>query len=310
MTAASEPQPDEAVRDLERCLAALADDVPEIRGIMGRISPVRLGGLSNRNYRLDTPHGAFVLRVPRPDPGPFVNRTQEIEATRLTGALGISPDLLYSDATGLMLLRWSEARPLSAERLGREPAALARIGQVLARLHRGCPPFHQIFDPFAILDRYTQARRPGRSGSPWSDRLRAALNAARSAAERSSLARVPSHCDLVPENCLDDGSRACLIDWEYAGMNDPAWDPAYLALEAALDPASEGLLLASYGDPAVTYGRMQVFKMVASALNHAWGLGLPQADAARARPAWLRRRLARAETLAHDPRLEAWIAGL
>jgi thiamine kinase-like enzyme len=293
--------------DLERCLAALADDVPEIREIMGRISPVRLGGLSNRNYRLDTPRGALVLRVPRPDPGPFVDRNQEIEATRLTSALGISPDLLYGDATGLMLLRWSEARPMSAERLGREPAALARIGQALARLHRDCPRFHQSFDPFRILDRYTQS---GRSGWPWSDRLQAALNAARSAAERSSLARVPSHCDLVPENCLDDGSRTYLIDWEYAGMNDPAWDPAYLALEAQLDAANEGLLLASYGNPAVTYGRMQVFKMVAAALNHAWGLGLPRMDAARARPSWLGQRLASAEALARDPRLDSWIAGL
>ena len=310
MTAASEPQPDEAVPDLERYLAALADDVPEIRGIMGRISPVRLGGLSNRNYRLDTPHGAFVLRVPRPDPGPFVNRTQEIEATRLASALGISPDLLHSDATGLMLLRWSEARPMSAERLGREPAALARIGQVLAKLHRCCPRFHQTFDPFGILDRYTQAGRLGRSGCPWSDRLQAALNAARSGAERSSLPGVPSHCDLVPENCLDDGSRTYLIDWEYSGMNDPGWDLAYLALEAALDPANERLLLAFYGNPAVTYGRMQVFKMVAAALNHAWGLGLAQRDAARVRPAWLGRRLASAEALAHDPRLDSWIAGL
>ena len=37
--------------------------------------------------------------------------------------------------------------------------------------------------------------------------------------------RVPCHNDLLTANFLDDGGRLRLLDWEYAGMNDPLLRP-------------------------------------------------------------------------------------
>jgi thiamine kinase-like enzyme len=140
--------------------------------------------------------------------------------------------------------------------------------------------------------------------------VEAALEEARAQVTASSVPLVPSHCDLVPENCLDTGSRMFLIDWEYARMNDPAWDLAYLCVEGDFDATQEQLLLAIYGDAAVTYGRLQVFKLLTCTLNALWGGVQRDPKGIRVYDSWTRERLASALQLAEDPRWTKWLAEL
>ena len=126
-------------------MADLPDDIldalgaiPLLRGIDRRdVSASRLAGLSNASFLLDTPRGRFVLRVPKRDPGDFVDRAREIEAARIAARLGIGAELVDADpATGRLLTRWiAGARPLSARAIRRTPDLLGRIGRTFARLH-------------------------------------------------------------------------------------------------------------------------------------------------------------------------------
>ena len=50
-------------------------------------------------------------------------------------------------------------------------------------------------------------------------------------------ATVPCHNDLLAENYLDDGVRLWLVDWEYSGNNDPAFELANTAQELGFDQA-------------------------------------------------------------------------
>ena len=59
--------------------------------------------------------------------------------------------------------------------------------------------------------------------------------------------RVPCHNDLLTANFLDDGGRLRLLDWEYAGMNDPHFDLANFASHHDLEPDAEVALLEAYG---------------------------------------------------------------
>src|SRR5918993_4648782 len=131
---------------------------------------------------------------------------------------------------------------------------------------------------------------------------------ARTQVTASPVPLVPSHCDLVPENCLDTGSRMLLIDWEYARMNDPAWDLAYLCVEGAFDTTREHLLLASYADAAVTYGRLQVFKLLTCTLNALWGELQKGPKGNQFDNSWRQERLADAMQSAEDPRWTMWLA--
>ena len=82
-------------------MADLPDDIldalgaiPLLRGIDRRdVSASRLAGLSNASFLLDTPRGRFVLRVPKRDPGDFVDRAREIERPGSRRGSGSGPSL-------------------------------------------------------------------------------------------------------------------------------------------------------------------------------------------------------------------------
>jgi thiamine kinase-like enzyme len=60
----------------------------------------------------------------------------------------------------------------------------------------------------------------------------------------------PCHNDLLPENCLDDGTRTWLIDYEYAGNNDPYFELGNLWSESGLGADHLEQIVACYfGEP-------------------------------------------------------------
>jgi len=67
-------------------------------------------------------------------------------------------------------------------------------------------------------------------------------SAARTALESHPMELVPSHCDPLCENFLDTGERMYLIDYEYAGNNDPMWDLGDLSVEAQFGPEQDEAL--------------------------------------------------------------------
>src|SRR5438093_1430295 len=73
-------------------------------------------------------------------------------------------------------------------------------------------------------------------GQKEAERVRAALN------ERPAALR-PCHCDPLAENFLDTGTRIFIIDWEYAGNNDPMWDLGDVSVEAGFGPDQDAALL-------------------------------------------------------------------
>jgi thiamine kinase-like enzyme len=86
---------------------------------------------------------------------------------------------------------------------------------------------------------------------------------------------VPCHCDPLCENFLDDGKRMWIVDWEYAGMNDPMWDLGDLSVEGAFTAAQDMELLTAYfgGTPSTRdHGRMVIYKAMCDLLWTLWGL--------------------------------------
>jgi thiamine kinase-like enzyme len=93
-------------------------------------------------------------------------------------------------------------------------------------------------------------------------------------------------------------------------MSDPAWDLAYLCVEGGLDATHEQLLLASYDDAAVTYGRLQVFKLRTCTLNALWGALQNALKRHQLFDPWTHERLASAIRLAGDPKWTMWLTEL
>jgi thiamine kinase-like enzyme len=52
---------------------------------------------------------------------------------------------------------------------------------------------------------------------------------------------------LLGANFINDGARVWIVDWEYAGMGDPAFDLANFSVNNELDADGDRALLEAYG---------------------------------------------------------------
>lgn len=233
--------------------AAVARLLARIGRPAGAIEP--LDGSRNRLWRA----GDLVVRLGRAAE-PFADPAAEAANMAAAAALGVAPAVVYSDAaTGAFIIRFQPGRPLDAT----DAAALARIGRSLARLHAG-QGFAGALDPAAAATRYAEAL-----GDDDSKAL-ARRGATHWAALAPGRTLTPCHNDPVPANMIDDGTRAVLVDWEFAGLNDPAWDLAYFAVEGGLDEAGLDRLLEAYGADRAFGSRVRASRAMVLVVNGLW----------------------------------------
>ena len=85
---------------------------------------------------------------------------------------------------------------------------------------------------------------------------------------------VPCHCDPLCENFLDTGERMFLIDYEYAGNNDPMWDLGDFSVEGGFGPAGRRLLRAYFGGAPrpSDAARMVAYKAMCDLVWTLWGV--------------------------------------
>jgi thiamine kinase-like enzyme len=155
------------------------------------------------------------------------------------------------------------------------PGAPGRAARALKRVHSLGRVFSSRFDVFAAIDRYLDLSRGQRTQVPegYHEASRKA-RAVRRALGASPAPLVPCHNDPWPGNLLDADGRVYLIDWEYSGMNDPAWDLADLSVEAGFDAEQDRAMVEAYhGGPAppALYSRLEVYKAMSDLHWSAWG---------------------------------------
>lgn len=236
----------------------------------------RLGGLTNRNYRIDTPSGRYVLRLAGEGTGDYIDRQAEAVNARLASQAGVNAELLYlRPECGTMLTRYLEHSHTMTARLFTQPQALTRAGQALARLHACGPVFQGRFELFDQIERYLAALQQRNAEVP--DGFAAAHTNARQvqqALQRHPVPLTACHCDPLVENFLDDGQRMHLVDFEYAGNNDPMWDLGDLSVEGGFDEQQDEQLLRGYfsSEPSpFDRGRMVLYKAMCDLLWSLWG---------------------------------------
>jgi thiamine kinase-like enzyme len=237
-------------------------------------APERLAGLTNVNYRI----GEYVLRLPGAGTGEYISRSDESVAARSAAAAGVNAEVVFFDTSdGLMVTRFiAGAVTMSGDRFAADHGAVARAGRALRRLHTTADRFANDFALFSMIDEYKSLLAARSATRPdGSDDVQAAADAARQALERRPVDLVPCHCDPLCENFLDTGEAMYVIDYEYAGNNDPMWDLGDLSVEAGFDDAQDDVLLEAYFGgpaPAAEAARMVVHKAMCDLLWTLWGV--------------------------------------
>jgi thiamine kinase-like enzyme len=248
-------------------------------GRFGEIGAIeRLGGLTNKVFRFESEQGWLCLRIPGEGTEEYINRANEAHAALETSRTGVSAELLHFDAkTGIMVTRFlSGTVTMTGAHFKSRPGAPARAGNIFRQLHTSNAKFLNRFELFSMIDEYLKVLSSKDVNFPdgYFDVLKEA-ETVRSALAAHPLPLAPCHCDPLCENFLDDGKRMWLVDWEYAGMNDPMWDLGDLSVEAGFDDAQDEEMLVAYfgGEPAPhERGRVLVYKAMCDLLWTLWGL--------------------------------------
>jgi thiamine kinase-like enzyme len=109
-----------------------------------------------------------------------------------------------------------------------------------------------------------------------------------------------------------DGARVCIVDWEYAGMNDRYFDLGNLSVNNGFDDEHDRALLELYFDAPVTDARfasLQLFRIVSDFREAMWGaVQLRRSELDFDYAGYATEHFQRLERAAADPRVEEWLA--
>ena len=193
------------------------------------------GGLTNHNLRVTTRTGDYVVRLTQSDAGLLgIDRDAEHANTRSAAEAGVGAHVVdYRPDLGMLVITFLPGKALTNESIG-TPGVIARAADAIRRLHAG-PRFTGDFEMFTRQAGYLAlVREHGFSLPDGYDAFAPQWERVRRALAVRPAATVPCNNDLLAGNFIDDGQRVWLIDYEYSGNNDPAFELGNTATECDL----------------------------------------------------------------------------
>ena len=227
-------------------LDGLLDRLSSVGPTSREITPLE-GGLTNVNLRVRTAETDVVVRVFDDSSSMLsIDREAEYLNSRAAAKSGASPQVMeYLPDDHLLVVDYVDGATLTPADV-RDSAQLPRIAQVCRLLHAG-PRFVSEFDMFDVQRTYLRTVQDNGYRLPrrYLEFMRqaAAMRRALSAVE---VATVPCNNDLLAANFIDDGARLWIIDFEYAGNNDPCFELGNIWSESNLVPDQLDELVTCY----------------------------------------------------------------
>ena len=236
----------------------------------------QIGGMSNKNFKVELGDEAYVLRVPGYGSEGMVDRLVEEENSIKAASMGVNPDIRYfNKQTGVKLVDFiAGAETLNGGTIQRQEN-LRQVAGILRFLHHSKVRFNNDFNVFKEILKYEELLRKekGTMYEGYED-VRSEVLGLEDLLNRYGVSLVPCHNDIVAENFVkSDTGKIFLIDWEYSGMNDPLWDVAMLFVECDFTSDSEDFLLDVYfeGDvPAYTREKILIYQILMDVLWSIW----------------------------------------
>jgi thiamine kinase-like enzyme len=245
--------------------------VDEWKGKRISIQPLS-GGLTNTNYKVDVDDASFFVRVPGASTELLaVNRENEYFNTNAAAQVGAGPKVLYYfPEHQVMILEFLQGRTMSKEALN-APGMPTRVAGAIKRLH-SAPRFLTDFNMFRLTEYYLKIcrERDIRIPDGYNERM-PLVGKIEQAMNVHPLPAVPCNNDLLAENYMDDGRDLRIIDYEYSGNNDPAFELGNTCQELQYDDDQIEEVCAAY------FGKASADKIARMKLNMimsdvGWGL--------------------------------------
>lgn len=170
-------------------------------------------GLTNHNYLLTIENKQYVVRMPRSDSEHMINRKHEYEVSKIVRDLDVKT-IYFDKESGIKISEYVD-HLYEFDTCPYEDK-IERCAKLLKKLH-ALPNVAFPFDPFATLKNYQAHVK-----DPYYDL--SFFEAQIQKVKQFNNPHVLCHNDLVAGNILYGEKRDYLIDYEYAGSNDPLFD--------------------------------------------------------------------------------------
>lgn len=180
------------------------------------------GGMSNYTYVVECQGKQYTYRVPGKYAEKFVNREEEWSNIQKVDSLDLNNETIYVELrTGEKLAAYVDGVIMS----NTDVVSYNEMSvKALKKLHESDIQFSE-YDAFRRLDDDEQyCRDLGFEHPQEYIELRNRLNEMRD--KYKDVKHVPCHCDYQPTNLVISGDKFYVLDWEFAGMNDPYYDIA------------------------------------------------------------------------------------
>ena len=230
----------EAIQEICTALKVGTEDITDIT--------VLKKGMTNRSFLFSCRGEKFIMRIPGEGTDQLINRCEEAAVYRAIAGKGICDDIAYiNPENGYKITRFFEGAkacdPFSAEDVAHCMAHLKKFHELRLQVaHR--------FDIFEQIEFYESLWEGSPSVYRDYNTTKASILSLKPYIESHVDEQVLTHIDANPDNFLlirdSDGEKIRLIDWEYAGMQDPHVDVAMFGIYALYNREQMDWLIDTY----------------------------------------------------------------
>lgn len=209
--------------------AALKVKTSEIKNIS-----VLKKGMTNRSFLFNCKEKKYIMRIPGEGTEQLINRRQEAEVYRVIEDKNICDEIAYINSkNGYKITEFFENARIC------DPLNFQDVEKCMKRLRE----FHNMrlsvgheFDIFKQIEFYESLWEGRESAYTDYQETKEGILSLQPYINAQTKDKVLSHIDAVPDNFLfintEQGEEIRLIDWEYAGMQDPHIDVAMFSIYA------------------------------------------------------------------------------
>ncbi len=189
------------------------------------------GGITNELYLVEDEEGKrYKVRIPGKKTELFINREAEIKNLKALEVTGITPKLYeHKEDSQISIIEFISGKVAKKEDF-KDPKVREKAVKAIKTIHDSNIKLCNIFNIFREVEKYNNLLKAYDkailSDYPVNEMLEAVKRIEAEVHKDEPIKLVPCHNDLLPENFVFVDDKVYIIDWEYAGMNDPCFDIA------------------------------------------------------------------------------------
>lgn len=241
----------------------------------------KVGGMTNNNFHITlNSQEEYLLRLPGYGTQAFADRAAEKINNELAYHAGFSPsEFVYSNPEkGIQIAKYITSFQIYHFKDFYDFQFIEEIGRLLYNIHNSNLSFandisidKRISDlENFLLVKHIDFPKEYKISKHQYNTIREKLNT-------TFFQKVPIHGDPVPSNFLKISGQLMLFDWEYSGLNDPAWDLAFLSCVMNYDKQLDSWLISNYSKKSKNgdlnlYNKLAFFKPIIEHWLGMWGL--------------------------------------